>query len=113
MRWGIEAIVAESFAEIFSDNCTALGIPAVTLPRPDLETLTDAIEADPQLGVTVDLESSEVQHGRVSTGLEVPESVRMALVSGHWDFLGQLLETQEQVRETASRLPYLSGFHST
>ena len=30
MRWGVRAIVAESYAEIFFGNCTALGVPAVT-----------------------------------------------------------------------------------
>ena len=87
MRWGIGAIVAESYAEIFFGNCAALGIPAATLPRPDLDALAAAVHADPQLNVTVDLETSEIRHGENSVTLEIPESVRTALVSGSWDFL--------------------------
>jgi 3-isopropylmalate/(R)-2-methylmalate dehydratase small subunit len=44
MRWGIEAVVAESFAEIFFGNCTSLGIPAVRASRGDLEKLSAWIE---------------------------------------------------------------------
>jgi 3-isopropylmalate/(R)-2-methylmalate dehydratase small subunit len=39
MRWGIKAIVAESFAEIFFGNCSSLGIVAVRATREDLQTL--------------------------------------------------------------------------
>jgi len=55
MRWGIKSIIAESFAEIFFGNCTTLGIPCVTATRSDLEKLTAAINADPKVSVTVDL----------------------------------------------------------
>ncbi|MEZ6046275.1 MAG: hypothetical protein R3C11_12040 [Planctomycetaceae bacterium] len=43
IRWGVKAIIAESFAEIFFGNCTSLGVPAVCASRADLEKLSSAI----------------------------------------------------------------------
>ena len=43
-RWGIQALVGESFAEIFFGNCVALGILAVTASRDNVARLMDAIE---------------------------------------------------------------------
>src|SRR3954454_18995636 len=56
MRWGIKAVVAESFAEIFFGNCTGLGIPCVTATRADLANAAMAVIADPQLPARLDLE---------------------------------------------------------
>src|SRR5690606_39263971 len=61
MRWGIQAVVAESFAEIFFGNCTSLGIPCLRASRADLEKLAAAIEADPTKELTVDLLKQEVR----------------------------------------------------
>ncbi|MDC0176243.1 hypothetical protein OAJ60_04850 [Planctomycetaceae bacterium] len=110
MRWGVQAVVAESYAEIFFGNCTALGIPAVTLDRAKLEELAAAIDLDPTVEVTVDLEADLVRWGTESASAELPESARTALVSGEWDVLSQLLANGESIRETASEIPYLNGF---
>lgn len=109
MRWGIKAIVAESFAEIFFGNCTSLGIPAVCASPDDLAKLCSAIEADPTLEVTVDLEGLTVRFGEDSFPCTIPDSARNSLLSGQWDFLAQLLEDQEGIAATAAKLPYLSG----
>ncbi|MFP6770516.1 MAG: 3-isopropylmalate dehydratase small subunit [Planctomycetaceae bacterium] len=109
-RWGVAAIVAESFAEIFFGNCTALGIPAVTLDRERLEVLVGDVETDPTVTVTVDLENDEVRWEQTSAPSRIPTSARLALVSGDWDFLSQLLATEDQVRRAAATLPYMAGF---
>jgi len=110
MRWGIKAVVAESFAEIFFGNCGALGIPCVRATRPNLEALSQAITNDPTLEVTVDLEAREVRAGNLKFSVEIPDSVRTSLTTGNWDFLGQLLEGKDAVEAAAAKIPYVSGF---
>ena len=110
IRWGIKAIVAESFAEIFFGNCTGLGVPCVNAARGDLDKLAAAITADPKLSVTVDLAAKQVRAGSLSFSITMLESARGSLTTGNWDFLGQLLEGADAVKQTAATLPYVNGF---
>jgi 3-isopropylmalate/(R)-2-methylmalate dehydratase small subunit len=112
MRWGIRAIIAESFAEIFFGNCNSLGIPAVRATRADLEALAAAIEQNPAVQVTLDLEQLTVKAGALTFSVSMPESARDALVSGQWDYLGRLLSAEGQVTQHAASIPYLTGFRS-
>ena len=112
MRWGIRAIIAESFAEIFFGNCNSLGIPAVRATRADLEALAAAIEQNPAVQVTLDLEQLTVKAGALTFSVSMPESAREALVSGQWDYLGRLLSAEAQVTQHAASIPYLTGFRS-
>lgn len=112
MRWGIKAVVAESFAEIFFGNCTSLGVPCVVAARTDCEKLANAIKADSKLNVTVDLEALQVRFGGDAFAVTMPDSARQSLVSGQWDFLGQLLENKPGIADTAAKLPYLNQFTS-
>jgi len=105
MRWGIQAIVAESFAEIFFGNCTSLGIPAVTASREDLEKITTEIQK-----INVDLLEMKVQVGEEKFPVQMPESARKALTTGQFDFLAQLLEGESEIKTTAANLPYLNQF---
>lgn len=114
IRWGIKAIIAESFAEIFFGNCISNGVPVVCCESGHLRQLAALIEAHPQASIEVDLERREVRarHGeqRLSCPLSIQEGARQALVTGNWDFLGQLVDAAEQVKAAASRLPYMSNF---
>ena len=110
MRWGVKAIVAESFAEIFFGNCTSLGIPAVCASRADLENIGAAIVANPALELTLNLGDCQLCCGDKTYQVTIPDSARDALVSGQWDFLGQLLSQQSEIRATAESVPYLNGF---
>ncbi len=110
IRWGIKAIVAQSFAEIFFGNCTALGTPAVCASPADLETLDRLIQADPTREITVDLETMKVTCGDFTCAVSMPDSARDSLLSGQWDFLNLLLENAAAIRDTAGKLPYLNHF---
>lgn len=109
MRWGVRAIVAESFAEIFFGNCTALGVPCVTAARPALEALASMIAADPPLEINIDLQAREMRYADTTAPIEIAASARDALISGQWDYLSQLLDNAEEIHKTAERLPYMSG----
>ncbi len=110
MRWGIQAIVAESFAEIFFGNCTTLGIPCVCASRGDLEKISQAVITNPQAEIVVDLEARQVTMGNIIAPVTILESARSSLVTGNWDFLGQLLDGASAVKQAAGKLPYMTGF---
>lgn len=110
LRWGIEAVVGESFAEIFAGNCNALGIPAVSLDESAIEALMTIVENDPLAEIEVDLESGAVRCGSTTYPIEFVETYRQSLVSGNWDSTAVLLSNRGEIERTVARLPYMSGF---
>lgn len=111
-QWGIRAIVAPSFSEIFFGNAVAIGLPCVTLCGDDLLELRRRVAEAPRQEVRVDLGTRTVSTGPWSAALEMPESGRVALVTGHWDQLAWLLADPDAVLRVTARLPYLGGFAS-
>lgn len=107
-KWGIRAIVGESFAEIFFGNCVAIGIPCVTAESETVKHLQTAIAEAPQSSITVDLEAMQVRLGDFCAAIGMGEGPRQMLVKGTWDDCGQLITQLKRIRTTASRLPYLS-----
>ena len=110
VRWGIKAMVGESFSEIFFGNAVMLGLPAVTASPADVQALQERAERDPRAGITVDLEAMRATCGDLSIAIHLPAAARDALVTGRWDGLGLLLQDYDAVRATAARLPYLNEF---
>jgi 3-isopropylmalate/(R)-2-methylmalate dehydratase small subunit len=110
MRWGIQAIIAESFAEIFFGNCNSLGIAAVKATRESLQQLAQAVQQNPKVELTVDLMSLTVSCGELHIPVELADSAREALTTGQWDYLGRLLSAVDQVQQHAASVPYLNNF---
>ncbi|MGB7088323.1 MAG: 3-isopropylmalate dehydratase small subunit [Phormidesmis sp.] len=107
-RWGIKALVGESFAEIFFGNCVAMGIPCLTADTDGISALQQAIAADPSVTVTVDLAAMSVSAGEVSISAEMGDGPRQMFLQGTWDACAQLVANAEAITQTATRLPYLS-----
>lgn len=110
MRWhkGIQALVGESFAEIFFGNCVALGIPCVTVSAEAIQALMDANEKNPSAQVNVDLVNQTVELGELRYPLSMPEGARKQLIEGRWDSTLELLSNQEKIAHTAQQLPYFN-----
>jgi 3-isopropylmalate/(R)-2-methylmalate dehydratase small subunit len=106
-RWGIDAIVGESFAEIFAGNCLAMGIPTVTAPTDEVEALQDYIESNPQELVVVDVAAQELRYDERVVDAAVDDAQREALVEGAWDTTALMRANADAVRETAESLPYV------
>ncbi len=112
MRFGYHAFVGASFAEIFAGNCTALGLPCVTLAEADLSALMDSVEMDPEQEVVVDLASRTVRHRGGSLPAGVRDGTRKALLEGSWNATNVLLEAGQEIEARARDLPYTEGFRS-
>lgn len=109
-RWGIRAIVAESFAEIFFGNSLMIGLACVTASAKDVESLMSLVEREPGTVLKIDLNAGTCQAPSMTVPISIPDHVRDSLMTGAWDTTGLLLDSYEQVDTVAAKLPYLSGF---
>lgn len=106
-RWGIEAIVGESFAEIFFGNCLAMGIPCVTASSANIKSIQNLLQENSPISIKLDLETMHLQCGHYSTSVNLDSGPRNMLVSGKWDSCAQLVKNVSKIKETAFKLPYL------
>jgi len=110
MRWGIRAVVGESFAEIFFGNCLALGLPCAAADHDTMLAIQAVAEANPGAPVSLELASCRLSAGGETWQLGLAAGPRQMLLSGQWDATGQLLAQDEALAATAARLPYLNAF---
>jgi 3-isopropylmalate/(R)-2-methylmalate dehydratase small subunit len=109
-RWGITAVVGESFSEIFSGNAVAIGMPCLTVDHADAEWLMADAERDPAAATIVDVQALTVARSGRTIQARLPKSTQEAFLSGDWDATGQLLSAAAETEAVAARLPYVRGF---
>jgi 3-isopropylmalate/(R)-2-methylmalate dehydratase small subunit len=109
-RFGIAAIVGESFSEIFQGNATVMGLPCFTADRESIDRLQSIVEKMPEVTITADVQSGVVTAGDVRIDASLPPATRDAFISGQWNPTAMLLDRFEEVRGVAERLPYVIGF---
>ena len=89
-RFGIRAIIAESFADIFAGNCASLGIVGVTIPANEITLLAEYITANPSTQVTIDLAEKKVKYAGKEVACDLIEGRRQSFLNGTWDALALL-----------------------
>ena len=105
MRWGIKAIIGESFADIFYSNCIAIGIPCFTLPKKSIEEVQQYNENN-LIFFEIDLKNSSAKSKYLNLNLEIKESSRKMFLSGEWDATSTLLENETLIENKFNELPY-------
>ena len=110
MRSGFRAFIGESFAEIFAGNCTALGLPHLTLDADDLAALMDSVALDPEQQVVIDLEARTVTSRAGTASAGISDGVRHQLLEGSWNAVQVLLDAGDAIEATAARISYLDDF---
>ena len=109
-RWGIRAIVGESFSEIFFGNALMLGLPCVTAVPDEIHELMERVEERPGARLRVELRAGSCELDGFSCAIALAAHARDALMTGAWDTTGLLLERYEEVNGVAAKLPYVNGF---
>ena len=107
-RWGIKGIIGESFGEIFSGNCIAIGLPSVTLDRASVREIQNTIEENSDTSIKIDLEAMQVTCGDIVFEATMGESAKQMFLKGTWDNCGQLIQNEAAIKETVSKLPYIA-----
>ena len=103
LDYGFRVILAESFADIFFNNCFKNGILPITQPAEEIEALFRDVEATPGFRLTVDLPSQTVVRpdGRVLR-FDIDPFRKECLLNG-WDDIGLTLRHADKIRAFEER----------
>jgi len=109
-RFGITAIVGESFSEIFLGNSAVLGIPCFSADHASIDALQSLVERAPETRIDARVDTGAITAGSIRVAATIPPGLRDAFVSGQWNPTAMLLDRFGEVRAVAGALPYVSGF---
>ncbi len=103
--WGFEAVIAPSFADIFFNNCTKIGLVPVVLSEKEVQWLTELATAEPDAEITVDIAAGTVSHGaEFEATFPLDEFTRYRLLNG-LDDIGITLQHAVAIDDFELRRP--------
>jgi 3-isopropylmalate/(R)-2-methylmalate dehydratase small subunit len=95
--WGIRAIISTSFADIFRNNALKNGVLPITVEPERHRQLFELVAANPEVQLTVDLESQVVHlPGDEDLPFDVDPFAKLMLLRGT-DELGYLLDRRPEI----------------
>jgi 3-isopropylmalate/(R)-2-methylmalate dehydratase small subunit len=119
--YGFRAVISERFGDIFRNNATKGGLLPVRLPAAAVGALQDAVEADPECVITVDLAAREVRASGpvggpplLTAAFEIDDYTRWRLMEGLDDISLTLRHADDITsfeRTRADWLPSAAGAH--
>ena len=109
-RWGVKAIVAESYSEIFYGNCVSLAVPCFTADHNTCAKLQDIIENNPTSELGIDVAEATISIGEELIQLGIQSGAQGQFLDGSWNARAGLLENLDGAKEVAASLPYVSNY---
>ena len=106
MRWGIKAIIGESFADIFYSNCIAIGIPCFTLSKKSIKIIQRYLD-NKDLFFEIDLIKQSASSKDLNFNLGIKETSRKMFLSGEWDTTSRLIDNNDLIEKKLNDLPYI------
>lgn len=106
-KFGLKAVIAGSFAEIFHGNCTTLGIPCVVMADAEREKLAAIVAGEPDADLVIDLEAMQVVCANQTFPITMKESAREAFLAATYDPLDNLLSSRAEIDLVAAKLGYV------
>ena len=103
-NYGFAAVLSSRFADIFRNNSLKGGLLTVILPQEVIEELWDAIEANPAMEITVDLEAREVRFSGKKVAFDLDDYTRWRLMEG-LDDIGLTLRNVESIATYEEKRP--------
>lgn len=107
-RWGIRAVIGESFGEIFYNNSIAVGMPCVKVDQGSIEALQRLAMETPTMQIDVDLQARQIRAADAVFTLGIGEGPRRQFIEGYWDATVALLANRSQIEQIARTLPYIA-----
>ncbi len=104
-RFGITAVIGESFGEIFAGNCVSIGMPCVQADGETIAALQQINETAPQAVFTLDLATQTIAAGGRVFPITLAEGRRRQFVEGTWDPTAVLLAAGPLIEQTLAELP--------
>ncbi|MEG3766725.1 3-isopropylmalate dehydratase small subunit [Alteromonas sp. 14N.309.X.WAT.G.H12] len=102
--FGFDVIIATSFADIFYGNCINNQLLPIALPSADMDILFEAVKADPNVNLHIDLPAQTVKVGEQSIHFDIAEHHKTNLIKG-LDAIGQTLELADQIENFEQQQP--------
>ena len=103
-NYGFKAVISSRFADIFRGNSLKGGLLTVIIAQDEIEKLWSAIEGDPQMSITVDLDTKEVRYSNTSVKFELDDYTRWRLMEG-LDDIGLTLRHTSDVEQFEESRP--------
>lgn len=104
-RWGIDAVIGESFGEIFAGNCVSVGMPCVRASAEVIAELRELADENPERVFSLDLETCSIATDNHRYPFEIADGPRRQFREGSWDPVGMLLSARPDIERVEGKVP--------